>query len=345
MSEDLEIEQTMFEDKLKTTDWEATNEAIEEQIARESYLQWCREKHQAQKQKQNVHSNVMQQQLMLSSNTIQSSSTITSTTTGGKWTVHLQSTWNFSFWFSCSFSARWKWQQARLVWLDRTTMQNYIRNHHVVTLMTVHPVNRLIITAIICHQPLDHRIRMRIDHKAKIRKFHSRKTFGTLAKSFISLLLNRRSRKRRSNRRKTAQQTMLNVCNAGLAPLNEVTENFETLPNSSYVMNPNTVTENLASNTTKKRKFSSQDVPGPSSYYTKGSPKQAPMSEFYHSLLESSYHDNFNGTYILHFATKQIMFSCIWFVSICLADQLTEEEMIEKAIQMSRLEFMQSKAI
>ncbi|XP_055602334.1 OTU domain-containing protein 5-A [Uranotaenia lowii] len=43
MSEDLEIEQTMLEDKLKTTDWEATNEAIEEQIARESYLQWCRD--------------------------------------------------------------------------------------------------------------------------------------------------------------------------------------------------------------------------------------------------------------------------------------------------------------
>ncbi|KAI8123517.1 hypothetical protein FF38_11152 [Lucilia cuprina] len=43
MSEQDEIEQTMFEDKLKTTDWEATNEAIEEQIARESYLQWCRD--------------------------------------------------------------------------------------------------------------------------------------------------------------------------------------------------------------------------------------------------------------------------------------------------------------
>ncbi|XP_065359232.1 uncharacterized protein DDB_G0289357 isoform X2 [Calliphora vicina] len=43
MSEQHEIEQTMFEDKLKTTDWEATNEAIEEQIARESYLQWCRD--------------------------------------------------------------------------------------------------------------------------------------------------------------------------------------------------------------------------------------------------------------------------------------------------------------
>lgn len=83
LSEDLEIEQTMFEDKLKTTDWEATNEAIEEQIARESYIQWCREKHQAQKQNQNVHNNVMHQQ-MLSSNTMQSNSTITSTTTVGK---------------------------------------------------------------------------------------------------------------------------------------------------------------------------------------------------------------------------------------------------------------------
>lgn len=64
LSEDLEIEQTMFEDKLKTTDWEATNDAIAEQIARESYLQWCREKQQ-QKTSQNVHN-----------------STITSTATG-----------------------------------------------------------------------------------------------------------------------------------------------------------------------------------------------------------------------------------------------------------------------
>lgn len=43
MSEELEIEKTMLEDKLKTTDWEATNEEIEEQIARESYAQWCRD--------------------------------------------------------------------------------------------------------------------------------------------------------------------------------------------------------------------------------------------------------------------------------------------------------------
>lgn len=32
-----------MENKLKATDWDATSEAIEEQIARESYLQWCRE--------------------------------------------------------------------------------------------------------------------------------------------------------------------------------------------------------------------------------------------------------------------------------------------------------------
>lgn len=42
-SEELLIEQTMLEDKLKATDWEATNEAIEEQIARESYIQYIRD--------------------------------------------------------------------------------------------------------------------------------------------------------------------------------------------------------------------------------------------------------------------------------------------------------------
>ncbi|XP_015188627.1 PREDICTED: OTU domain-containing protein 5-A isoform X3 [Polistes dominula] len=37
------LKQTMLEDKIKATDWEATNEAIEEQVARESYLQWLRD--------------------------------------------------------------------------------------------------------------------------------------------------------------------------------------------------------------------------------------------------------------------------------------------------------------
>lgn len=33
----------MLEDKLRATDWEATNEAIEEQVARDSYMQWIRD--------------------------------------------------------------------------------------------------------------------------------------------------------------------------------------------------------------------------------------------------------------------------------------------------------------
>lgn len=42
-SEELLIEQTMLEDKIKATDWEATNEAIEDQVARESYIQYIRD--------------------------------------------------------------------------------------------------------------------------------------------------------------------------------------------------------------------------------------------------------------------------------------------------------------
>jgi len=33
----------MLEDKLRATDWEATNDTIEEQIARESYLQFLKD--------------------------------------------------------------------------------------------------------------------------------------------------------------------------------------------------------------------------------------------------------------------------------------------------------------
>lgn len=42
-SEELDIEKTMLEDKLRATDWEATNEAIEEQVARQSYMQWLKD--------------------------------------------------------------------------------------------------------------------------------------------------------------------------------------------------------------------------------------------------------------------------------------------------------------
>lgn len=74
MSEDLAIEQTMFEDKLKTTDWEATNEAIEEQIARESYIQWCRDNRNSQNR--HPHSQVIATSHHYN---IESNSTITST--------------------------------------------------------------------------------------------------------------------------------------------------------------------------------------------------------------------------------------------------------------------------
>lgn len=43
ISEQHELEQAMLEDKIRATDWEATNDAIEEQIARESYLEWLHE--------------------------------------------------------------------------------------------------------------------------------------------------------------------------------------------------------------------------------------------------------------------------------------------------------------
>lgn len=51
-SEETLIEKAMLEDKVKATDWEATNEAIEEQVARESYLDWLRENERRSRQQQ-----------------------------------------------------------------------------------------------------------------------------------------------------------------------------------------------------------------------------------------------------------------------------------------------------
>ncbi|XP_060079189.1 OTU domain-containing protein 5-like [Ylistrum balloti] len=42
-SEKCHLEKCMLEDKLRETDWEVTQETIEEQVARESYLQWLRD--------------------------------------------------------------------------------------------------------------------------------------------------------------------------------------------------------------------------------------------------------------------------------------------------------------
>ncbi|ELU11592.1 hypothetical protein CAPTEDRAFT_227475 [Capitella teleta] len=50
VSEDHHIEQTMLEDKLRETDWEVTQEVLEEKVARESYLQWLRDQEKTSRQ-------------------------------------------------------------------------------------------------------------------------------------------------------------------------------------------------------------------------------------------------------------------------------------------------------
>ena len=44
----------MLEDKMRETDWEVTQETIEEQVARESYLQWLRDQEKRAKQHNSV---------------------------------------------------------------------------------------------------------------------------------------------------------------------------------------------------------------------------------------------------------------------------------------------------
>lgn len=81
------------------------------------------------------------------------------------------------------------------------------------------------------------------------------------------------------------------MCNAGLAPLNEVPTSYEMNSNSSYVMNASAAD---TSSPSKKRKMSNQDLPGPSSCKS----NDTPVSEFYQSLLESSYQDDLNSMYL-----------------------------------------------
>ena len=46
--------QAMLEDKMRETDWEVTQESIDEQVARESYLQWLREQEKRSKGHEHV---------------------------------------------------------------------------------------------------------------------------------------------------------------------------------------------------------------------------------------------------------------------------------------------------
>lgn len=50
-SENHHLEKAMLEDKMRETDWELTQESIEEQVARESYLQWLKDQEAASKQR------------------------------------------------------------------------------------------------------------------------------------------------------------------------------------------------------------------------------------------------------------------------------------------------------
>ena len=53
-SENLQLETAMLEDKLRETDWELTQDTIEEQVARESYLQWLKEQEKQAKRQGSV---------------------------------------------------------------------------------------------------------------------------------------------------------------------------------------------------------------------------------------------------------------------------------------------------
>lgn len=255
MSEEQEIEQTMFEDKLKTTDWEATNEAIEEQIARESYLQWCRENHQAQKQKQQLH-----QQLILPS--IQSSSTITSTTV----TASLDGSFNYS-------------------------------NKH-------HGKNRDSDDSGSCGSGEYYQSNLSPDKMHSSADDHrddldnSQLSDGSDSMKSYSKYNNNvqqqyQGRKRRSNRRRTPNNGNNSSSSSSSFPKDVPSDCIAPTVHDSNQCNPDDAGHS------KKRKVMNQDVPGPSSRYNKSSPSNndKPMSDFYHSLLESSYADATNGNY------------------------------------------------
>lgn len=63
----------MVEDKLKTTDWEATSDVVVEQIARQSYLQFCKENND-KKMKANKSATVTSTEACGSSSSISTSS-------------------------------------------------------------------------------------------------------------------------------------------------------------------------------------------------------------------------------------------------------------------------------
>lgn len=64
------LEKAMLEDKIRATDWEATNEALEEQVARESYLEWVRETEKRRKRSRHGHGSRDLEHSVASSSTV-----------------------------------------------------------------------------------------------------------------------------------------------------------------------------------------------------------------------------------------------------------------------------------
>lgn len=244
LSEDLAIEQTMFEDKLKTTDWEATNEAIEEQIARESYLQWCREQ-QAQKKQQNFNT--------------QSNSTITSSSIAGNVNDHQK------------LSPKRELDKSESTF---DTLDLYKRNRN--------------LSAQQSRSKSDEEVFDDLDYEQRSDESSSSNYYYSSHSQYPQ-------RKRRSNRRRGCTMSPLNTGNNN-------SNNNSSDGDCSPDLSPN-----------KKRKFTSTtDTPGPSKNHTMNqscnninlvqscsksnvSIDNQPVSEFYKSLLESSYSDTETG--------------------------------------------------
>lgn len=49
----------MLEDKLRETDWEVTQETLQEQVARESYLQWLRDNEKRVRTSEHVRCSIL----------------------------------------------------------------------------------------------------------------------------------------------------------------------------------------------------------------------------------------------------------------------------------------------
>ena len=56
-SEESHLERAMLDDKLAATDWEATQDELIQQVARESYLQWLCDTNQQHKDNKTVCDN------------------------------------------------------------------------------------------------------------------------------------------------------------------------------------------------------------------------------------------------------------------------------------------------